>query len=191
MKRIILASQSPRRIELLTRLVDSFDIEESQTDEQSREKNAEKLACELAMRKARDVLSRNGDAIVIGADTVVAAGGSILGKPQDEADARRMIARLSGGEHAVYTGVCAISKEFCKTICCRTQVTFDKLSAAEVYSYILEGDWEDKAGAYGIQGAAAKHIKGIKGDYYNVMGLPLREVYVLLKEINILYECTL
>ncbi len=191
MKRIILASQSPRRIELLNRLVKFFDVEESLTDEQSFEKNPEKLAVELAQRKAQDVFSRNGDSVVIGADTVVSVGGLVLGKPMDEEDARSMIRMLSGREHVVYTGVCAISKEFCKTVCCRTEVTFDKLSASEMDGYIAERDWDDKAGAYGIQGAAAKYIKGIKGDYYNVMGLPLHETYVLLKEISILYEYTL
>lgn len=191
MKRIILASQSPRRIELLSRLVDSFDIEESWTDEESHEKNAEKLSAALASRKAEDVFGRNGDAIVIGADTVVAVGSSILGKPQDAEEARSMITRLSGREHSVFTGVCAVSREFKKTLCCRTDVLFEDLTAGEIDDYIAQGDWDDKAGAYGIQGAAAKYIRGIRGDYYNVMGLPLHALYNLLKEINILYEYTL
>lgn len=191
MKRIVLASKSPRRIELLYRLVDSFDVDESMMGEQSDETNPEKLAVLLAARKARDVFERNQDAVVIGADTVVAAGKRILGKPEDEAQAREMLSLLAGGEHTVYTGVCVVSKDFCKSVCCRTTVCFDKLSPSEADAYIATGDWSDKAGAYGIQGEAAKFIKEIKGDYYSVMGLPLHALYKLLEEIQIFYEYTL
>ncbi|MEI6101130.1 MAG: Maf family protein [Eubacteriales bacterium] len=191
MKRIVLASQSPRRIELLSRLVEPFDVDESWADEQSDETNPEKLAALLAERKAMDVFERNRDAVVIGADTVVAVGKRILGKPEDEAHAREMILLLAGGEHFVYTGVCVVSKDFSKTVCCRTTVCFDKLSPSETDAYIATGDWSDKAGAYGIQGEAAKYIKEIKGDYYSVMGLPLHALYKLLEEIRILYEYTL
>jgi len=120
---------------------------------------------------------------VIGADTVVAADGRILGKPRDEAEAREMVTLLAGKDHMVYTGVCVIAGDFCKTICSKTLVTFDKMTKEEIDAYIKEEDWVGKAGAYGIQGEAAKHIAGINGDYYNVMGLPLNALYKLLKEI--------
>ena len=183
MKRIILASKSPRRKELLGRLVKDFEIEESAIDEESSETDPDRLAGRLAKMKARDVFSRNPGAIVIGADTVVAVDGKLLGKPRDEADAREMIARLAGRTHSVHTGVCVTAEGFCRTVCCKTFVTFDEMSGEDMDEYIAVGDYRDKAGAYGIQGAAAKYISGICGDYYNVMGLPIHALYKILKEI--------
>ncbi len=183
MKKIILASKSPRREELLRRLVENFAIEESGIDEESSETDPDQLACRLAEMKARDVFARSQDAVVIGADTVVAVDGKLLGKPRDEADAREMIALLAGRTHSVHTGVCVVAEGFCKTVCCKTLVTFDEMSGEDVDDYIAAGDYRDKAGAYGIQGAAAKHISGICGDYYNVVGLPVHALYKVLKEI--------
>ena len=183
MKRVILASKSPRREELIGRLVEKFEIEESGIDEQSIETDPNKLSSRLAKMKAADVFSRNRDAVVIGADTVVAADGRLLGKPHDEAEARDMISLLAGSTHSVYTGVCVISENFCKTVCCKTLVTFDEMSKEDIDDYIAMGDYKDKAGAYGIQGAAAKYISGICGDYYNVVGLPVHALYHILKEI--------
>lgn len=183
MKRVILASKSPRRAELLGRLLDSFDIEESRVAEDSITADPETLVRELAEEKAGDVFSRNPDAVVIGADTVVYCAGRILGKPEDEAGARAMVALLSGRTHTVYTGVCVLAEGFSRTVCAATDVTFGELDAEEMDEYIAAGDWTDKAGAYAIQGAAGKHITRIDGDYYNVVGLPLNALYGVLKEI--------
>lgn len=183
MKRIILASKSPRRKELLERLVEKFEIEESGINEESNETDPDRLAGRLAKMKAADVFSRNSDAVVIGADTVVAADGRLLGKPRGEPEAREMIALLSGRTHSVHTGVCVITSGFCKTVCCKTLVSFDEMTKEDIDDYIAAGDYKDKAGAYGIQGAAAKYISGICGDYYNVVGLPLHALYKILKEI--------
>lgn len=183
MKKVILASKSPRRKELLGRIVDKFEIEESGIDEESNETDPEKLASLLAEMKASDVFLHNNDAVVIGADTVVAADGRLLGKPRDETEAREMIALLAGRTHSVHTGVCVITAGFCKTVCCKTLVTFDEMSKEDIDDFIAAGDWADKAGAYGIQGAAAKYIAGICGDYFNVMGLPINVLHKILKEI--------
>lgn len=183
-KRIVLASASPRRAELLGRLTGDFNVEESGADETYAGGNPAKLARILAERKAADVFSRNPDAVVIGADTVVALGGRIFGKPRDEADARSMLRLLSGRQHVVYTGVCVLSARYKRVFCSRTKVQFDTFSQQETDAYIASGDWADKAGAYGIQGTAAKYIRGIKGDYYNVVGLPLNTLYKLLKDLE-------
>jgi septum formation protein len=183
MKKVILASRSPRREELLGRILEDFEIEESGIDEASGETDPDKLAGTLAERKAADVFSRNRDAVVIGADTVVAADGKLLGKPRDESEARKMIALLAGRTHSVHTGVCVAAEGFIKIICCKTLVSFDEMSQMDIDDYISAGDYKDKAGAYGIQGAAAKYITGICGDYYNVVGLPVHALYKILKEI--------
>jgi septum formation protein len=183
MRRIILASKSPRRAELLGRLIKIFEIEESRIKENTGEADPEKLVRALAREKAADVFARNPGAVVIGADTVVYCAGRILGKPKDEADAREMVALLAGRVHTVYTGVCVLADGFSRTVSAATDVTFDEMTAAEMDAYIAAGDWADKAGAYAIQGAAGKHITCIDGDYYNVVGLPLNELYRVLKEI--------
>lgn len=183
MRRVILASKSPRRAELLGRLLNHFEIEESRVEEACRETDPETLVRELAAEKAGDVFARNPDAVVIGADTVVYCAGRILGKPENEAEAREMTALLSGRTHTVYTGVCVLAEGFSKTVCAATDVTFDDMDAKEIDEYIAAGDWADKAGAYAIQGAAGKHIARIDGDYYNVVGLPLNALYNVLKEV--------
>lgn len=183
MRRVILASKSPRRKQLLGRLLNHFEIEESRVEEDSSTADPEILVRELAEEKAGDVFARNPDAIVIGADTVVCCAGRILGKPEDEAGAREMVALLSGRTHTVYTGVCVLAEGFSRTVCAATDVTFGELDAEETDEYIAAGDWADKAGAYAIQGAAGKHITRIDGDYYNVVGLPLNALYGVLKEI--------
>jgi septum formation protein len=183
MKRIVLASKSPRRAELLGRLADSFDIEESRIEETGGETDPGTLVRSLAKEKAGDVFVRNPDAVVIGADTVVYCAGKILGKPKDEADAREMLRAMAGRTHTVYTGVCVLAEGFSRTVSAKTAVTFDNLTDEEADEYIAAGDWADKAGAYAIQGAAGKHITRIDGDYYNVVGLPLNVLYKMLKEV--------
>lgn len=182
MKKIILASKSPRRAMLLGRLFDQFDIEESRIAEDSLETDPKILVRQLAEKKAGDVFSRNPEALVIGADTVVFCNGKILGKPDGEAQAREMLALLSGRTHSVYTGVCVLAEGFSRTVCVRTGVTFEDMDLEEMDEYIAAGDFFDKAGAYAIQGAAARHISRIDGDYYNVVGLPLNALYNMLKE---------
>ena len=111
--------------------------------------------------------------MIVGADTVVAYQGQILGKPADEADAKRMLTMLSGQTHEVYTGVCVIEDEKIKTFYEETKVTFYEISDEQIDHYIKTGEPMDKAGSYGIQGKAAVFIKGIEGDYYNVVGFPI------------------
>ncbi len=183
MKRIILASKSPRRAELLGRLLNQFDIEESRVAEDRVETDPEKLVRTLAEEKAADVFSRNPLAVVIGADTVVFCNGKILGKPDSEAQARGMLSMMAGRTHTVYTGVCVLAEGFSRTVAAATDVTFDDMDTEEMDEYIAAGDWTDKAGAYAIQGAAGKHITRIDGDYYNVVGLPLNALYKLLREV--------
>jgi len=183
MRRIILASKSPRRAELLGRLLHGFEIEESRVAETDAEKDPKKLVERLAREKAADVFSRNPDAVVIGADTVVCCEGRILGKPDGAEGAREMMALLARRTHTVYTGVCVLAQGFSRELCEATDVTFDEMSAGEMDAYIAAGDWTDKAGAYAIQGAAGKHITRIDGDYYNVVGLPLNALYRVLKEV--------
>ena len=125
------------------------------------------------------------DETVIGADTVVSIDGEILGKPHDEADAWRMLELLSGRTHSVFTGVAVISNGKLTTFAEETRVTFFPLDDREIARYIAAGEPFDKAGAYGIQGAGALLVKGIEGDYYNVMGLPAGRLYRLLKSLNI------
>ena len=125
------------------------------------------------------------DETVIGADTVVSIDGEILGKPHDEADAWRMLELLSGRTHSVFTGVAVISNGKLTTFAEETRVTFFTLDDREIARYIAAGEPFDKAGAYGIQGAGALLVKGIEGDYYNVMGLPAGRLYRLLKSLNI------
>lgn len=186
MKKVILASASPRRRELLLQAGFSFEVIESKADENVDIREPEALVEELAKRKAQavaDLLYK--DALVIGADTVVALEGEILGKPKNEADAFRMLKQLQGRTHQVYTGVALIRREkdgqqvisFAE----RTDVTMYPMSEEEIYAYIATKEPMDKAGAYGIQGRAAVYVKEISGDYNNVVGLPIGRLYQEVK----------
>lgn len=186
MKKVILASASPRRRELLKQAGFSFEVIESKADEHVSEKEPEVLVRELAKRKALAVAELiNGEALVIGADTVVAIDGEILGKPKDEADAFRMLKEIQGRTHQVYTGVALIKKQETDVevndFAERTDVTMYPMSDEEIYAYIATGEPGDKAGSYGIQGRAAIFIKGIQGDYNNVVGLPIGRLYQEVK----------
>ncbi len=179
--RVILASASPRRKELLKTILPEFDIVPSDAAEEASGHPSKQVAV-LALRKARDIAARYPDALVIGADTLVALRGHALGKPQDEADACRMLRLLSGKTHKVYTGLAVISGKAQRTACCVTKVTFAHMTDEEISAYVATGEPMDKAGAYGIQGFGGKFIRGIRGCYYNVMGLPLNTLYTILKE---------
>jgi septum formation protein len=183
--RIVLASASPRREELLRRIVDTFDVVPSGVEEPTRARPARRVL-EAARAKAREVATRT-EGIVIGADTVVVDRRSILGKPSSRDEAALMLSRLSGREHEVLTGLCVISTHRGdeRTAVERTRVRFRCLSEREVATYLDGGEYADKAGAYGIQGRAAVFVERICGDYTNVMGLPVCRLTLLLRELGV------
>jgi len=174
MKNILLASASPRRKELLALAGLEFDAVPSQAEEVLPPGfSPEQCAARLAAVKAEDVARHHPNALIIAADTIVAAGGQILGKPRDEADAARMLRLLSGREHRVITGVC-LRKNTAKRIFSQvTSVRFYTLGEDEIEAYVQTGEPMDKAGAYGIQGKGALLVESIAGDYFNVVGLPI------------------
>lgn len=184
---VILASGSPRRKELLKLLGVDFKIITSNKEEIVTSQNPEAVVKELSMMKAEDVAQGvDGPAIILGADTVVAYKGQILGKPKDRADAIRMISSFAGDEHQVYTGVCMIRKEAdgrVKKISFaeKTQVSVYPMTKQEIERYVDSGEPMDKAGAYAIQGLFAPYIKEISGDYYNIVGFPIARIYQCLK----------
>ncbi len=172
---MILASQSPRRRELLSLITEDFRIIPAKGEEILTEKILpENAVLALSEQKADEIFAENKGEIIVAADTIVAIDGKILGKPRDEADAFSMLKTLSGRAHEVFTGVCVIfpnseKKRFFE----ETKVEFYPLSDGEIAEYIKTGEPMDKAGAYGIQGKGALLVKRIDGDYYNVMGLPV------------------
>ena len=173
---IILASQSPRRRELLERMgVRDFRVVTPDIDEHmDRELPPEELVRRISLEKALAVQEQEGNtSIIIAADTVVALDGAVLGKPADELEAFKMLSTLSGCRHQVYTGVTVLRGEERYTVSEETTVTFRELSAEEIDRYIATGEPMDKAGAYGIQGYGALLVEGIEGDYFNVVGLPV------------------
>ncbi len=186
MRKIILASQSPRRRELLGRLLDDFTVLSDDAEEvRIPNEKPEDMVKRLALEKAKNVAVKSGaKALIIGADTVVTFDGKALGKPKDEEDAFSMLLSLSGREHTVYTGVAVLDTETgkTKTVAEGTKVRFRNLTNAEIRAYIASGEPMDKAGAYGIQELGALLISGICGDYFNVVGLPICRLGTLLKE---------
>ena len=186
--KIILASQSPRRKELLERMgIQDFETISPNVDESAfHGLPPEELVRRLSAEKAAAVAGRAGeDAIVIAADTVVALEGAVLGKPADELDAFKMLSALSGVRHQVYTGVTVCRGGEKQTAHEVTDVTFRELSEEEIEHYIATGEPMDKAGAYGIQGYGALLIQGISGDYYNVMGLPVCRLSGMLARFGV------
>ncbi len=191
-KRIILASNSPRRRELLSMLGLEFDVIADNTPENiDRNLKPDEVVNELARFKGENVIGKlpeNTDGIIIAADTVVVIDGKITGKPKDEKDAERMLLELSSNVHYVYTGVYV--KDICTkkavTFCEKTEVFFKDLDIMEIKDYINTGESMDKAGAYGIQNIGSLFVEKIKGDYFNVVGLPLCHLgKVLTTEFNI------
>ena len=189
----ILASASPRRKELLAQAGFTFDVCPSGAEERIEGESPAKIVEGLAALKARDIFDKSlgsmtEDFTVIGADTVVAYQGEILGKPTDQEEALAMLSMLADRTHQVYTGVCLIQtkgeKKYTRTFHVCTQVTFYPVSREELLSYIRTGDPMDKAGSYGIQGPFAVHIKEIQGDYNNVVGLPIAKLYHELREME-------
>ncbi len=175
--KLVLASKSPRRSEILKSAGIDFTVRVADADETIPEgTKPEDAVVFLAARKAMAV-ERTDDEIVLGADTVVVLDDKILGKPKDKDDAFNMIKNLSGRVHSVFTGVCAIDNDGSLTFAEETKVEFYPLSDEEICEYINTDEPYDKAGAYGIQGLASKFIRGIQGDYFNVVGLPISGIY--------------
>lgn len=204
--KIILASASPRRRELMQQIGLEFEVKVSDVDEKVSSKVPEKVVQELSRQKAEavadteiaavsgtdgeaDARTRESGTLIIGADTIVACDGEILGKPKTEEDAARMLRMLSGRAHEVYTGVTFVyadpddgSRKVHTFFEC-TKVHFAPMTEEEIAEYVATKDPLDKAGAYGIQGFCARYITGIEGDYNNVVGLPVGRVYQELKRI--------
>jgi septum formation protein len=189
--RFILASASPRRRELLAGAGLAFDVEPSQVSEETRPgEGPQAYVSRLAQDKARDVAAparARGDLRpVLAADTTVVVDGTALGKPADAAEARQMLQSLSGRTHQVITGVCVIDGAGQETVeAVTTQVTFKRLTDDELAWYLQSGEWQDKAGAYAIQGHAACLVPAISGSYTNVVGLPLCESVTLLRRAGV------
>lgn len=208
MYKLILASQSPRRRELLKMLGQKFEIKISNCEEKITSNEPEQVTMELAKQKAMAVANETNEevspiyntasdkkeiqpVIVIGADTIVAAGREILGKPGDIDEARSMINKISGTSHQVYTGVAIVLVKDGEASCLelfaeKTEVDVADMSEQEIEEYINSDEPYDKAGGYGIQGEFGKFVTGIRGDYNNVVGLPVHRVYETLKKLEVL-----
>lgn len=189
---MILASQSPRRRELLALISPEFRVIPAQGEEFLPENiTPEDAVLLLSRQKAEEISSRiypGCDTVpetIIAADTVVAIDGEILGKPRSREQAAQMLRKLSGREHSVYTGVTVISGAQSVSFAEKTVVEFFPLTEEEIAGYIATGEPMDKAGAYGIQGRGALLVKRIDGDYYNVMGLPVGELHRRLKSMGV------
>ena len=187
-RKIILASASPRRRELLTQIGLDFTVMPSDVEENPVSTLPQDIVIELSKEKARDVWEKTGhdDSLVISADTIVSVEGEILGKPKDEEDAVRMLGLLSGKEHQVYTGITMIwidgegkQEEYSFYVC--TGVLMYRMNRAEIMEYVCGGEPMDKAGAYAVQGRAAAFIKSVRGEYSNVVGLPVGRLYQEMK----------
>ena len=190
-KKIILASASPRRRELMQQAGYNFEIQVSHKEETYISETQDDIVKELALLKARDIAEQNEakDLVVIGADTVVAYQGAILGKPSSKEDAFAMIQSFQGDKHQVYTGMAILSydEEGNETVvnhAVKTDVYVNSMTDEEIWKYIESDNVMDKAGSYGIQSGFAIHIEKIEGDYFNVVGLPISYIYNILKDIE-------
>lgn len=181
--KIVLASNSPRRKELLKHIVKDFVVDAKEIDETlDLSLSLDQALEQLASRKAKAVLGQHPDALIIGSDTVVVLDEKVLGKPKDREDAIQTLKNLSGREHLVKTSFALLyqKKEICFTSTCT--VHFMSLTDKEIEEYVDSGEPFQKAGSYGIQGLASKFIEKINGDYYTVVGLPVNLIYRHLKE---------
>ena len=180
---VILASQSPRRKELLGLFHIPFIIRVPDADETMEKNLTAAEAVALVSQRKAEAVERSPEDVVIAADTIVVCDGQILGKPKDAADASRMLHLLSGRDHQVMTGMTVLRGENCRTCTEITDIHFRPLSDREIDAYIATKEPMDKAGSYGIQGGAALFAERMHGDYYNVMGLPVCRLSQLLREI--------
>jgi septum formation protein len=188
-EKIILASQSPRRKELLEQIGVNIKVSPSKINEEIVSlKNPEAYVKELSFLKATDISVAYPESWILGADTIVVVGDQLLGKPQSKTDAVEMLTKLNDGEHSVYTGFCVINQKKKSIVkqSVETKVYFKRLSDAEIQWYVNTGEPFDKAGAYAIQGVGAFLVKQISGSYTNVVGLPVCEVVETLMHLNII-----
>lgn len=188
MKQIILASASPRRRELFRLITDSFSVESADVDESKFSATVPEtdIPSVLAHKKAEKIAASHPDDIVIGCDTAVFINETMLGKPRDRDESRSMLEMLSGKTHTVITGCSIICGSENETFSVSTRVTFYELNESQILRYINTGEPADKAGSYGIQGYGSLLVEKIDGDYYNVVGLPVSQLYRhLLKYIQI------
>lgn len=181
--KMILASASPRRQQLLGMITPDFKVITSQVDERAITADTPALlAQKLARAKCLAVAQSHPGRVVLGCDTVVEKDGQVLGKPADAADAVRMLQMLAGAEHQVHTGVCIAKDGEMDNFVVTSTVEFYPLAEAEIQAYVATGEPFDKAGGYGIQGGAALFCRGIRGCYYNIMGLPVSRVARALRK---------
>ncbi|MCX5801156.1 MAG: Maf family protein [Candidatus Eisenbacteria bacterium] len=186
-KRMVLASGSPRRRELVKMIGLEFELAVPEIHEDSApHARPSKFVVELALAKALSLAQRFPNAVILGADTVVVLDGRILGKPRSVADARRMLRALSGRTHVVYTGLALVDVPtgVRETAYEKSRVTMKNIGNAEIDDYLATGEPMDKAGSYGIQGFGAVFIKHINGCFFNVMGLPVARLYDMLRELS-------
>lgn len=182
--KIILASQSPRRQEILKKANITFDVIPSQVEEIfNKEMSVEDAVMDLAYQKAKWVAESNKDALVIGSDTIVVINNEVLGKPKNHEDAIRMLSLLENNVHEVITGVSLIKEDKVHNFYEKTYVYFKPMTFENIEQYIKEENVYDKAGSYAIQGEAMTYVDHIEGDYYNVMGLPIDRLLKELKNI--------
>lgn len=186
-RKLILASASPRRKELLNNLGLDFEVCPADIDESVLPgEDVAAYPLRIAMKKALAVAAEKKDAVVLAADTAVIVDDEILGKPKSEAEAKTMLKKLSGREHVVITGIGLVDTGSGRTLSCAEQtiVYFHPLKETEIDAYLASGEPMDKAGAYGIQGLGALLIRRLEGDYFNVMGLPISKLYRLLQNLD-------
>lgn len=185
---LILASQSPRRQELLALIGLTYTVVCSDVQESAPIGiQPDALVERLALEKARAIQPRYPEDCIIGADTIVYIDGNILGKPQDDAEAFRMLQTLQGRTHTVYTGVAVLTPEATDVCHEKTQVTFAAMTREEINWYISTGEQRDKAGAYGVQGLGAMFVERVAGNYFNVVGMPLPLLYRMLRKAGAIY----
>ena len=187
--KLILASASPRRCEILKNAGYDFEVCPSLVDENIKENlSPDEFVIRLAQLKATEVFERfaqDENIAVLGSDTIVVQDENVLGKPKDETEAFEMLKRLSGKKHNVYTGVCVVTSKGAQSFFDCTTVEFFELTDEQIKAYINTGEPMDKAGSYGIQGKGSLLIKGIIGDYFSVMGLPIAKTARVLKSVSV------
>ena len=195
---LVLASGSPRRAELLRNAEIKFRVHVAEIPETRRAgESPRRFAMRLASEKAAKVAAlESNNALILAADTIVVVGSRVLGKPRDSGEAKRMLRLLAGRQHQVITGVClrgvdSDGQPFADTRLESTEVCFESLTEQEIEDYVASGDPLDKAGAYAIQGRASRWVNGIRGDYANVVGLPVSLVYRMLREHGCLAQWSL
>ena len=189
MKKIILASGSPRRSEILEKLGLQFEVLVSNADERKIDKSTVEPSLyvqELALLKAVSAAEqlKNKNALIISADTIVYSDGEILGKPKNDEDAKHMLSMLSGKCHSVFSGICVMDAKSLKSVCAKeeTKVFFSEITPEKIEDYVKTGEPHDKAGSYAVQGIGALFIEKIEGDFFNVIGLPVKKLSEIMEK---------